>query len=86
MVAPQAEEAGGAAADPIEEAGPPITEVADTGPPSSGAAFDPSDSRTESISAGTVKLGWSQIDIGSEANYENPADAKNANTCPIPTP
>ena len=31
-----------------------------------------------------MKLGWSQIDIGSEANYENPADAKNANACPDP--
>jgi hypothetical protein len=84
MVAPLGEEAGAAAPAPIEEAGPPIAEVADTGPPSSGASFDPSDSRTESISAGTVKLGWNQIDIGAEANYENPADAKNANACPDP--
>jgi hypothetical protein len=51
---------------------------------SSGTPFNPVDWRTESVSAGTVKIGWDQIDIGREANYENPADAKSPGACPDP--
>jgi hypothetical protein len=74
-----------AAANPSgEEAGAPQVETADANPVSSGAPFDPSDTRTASVSAGTVKMGWDQIDIGRDANYENPADAKSPTACPDP--
>jgi hypothetical protein len=49
-----------------------------------GASFDPDDTRTASVPAGTVKLGWDQIDIGAEANFENPADKGNPGACPDP--
>jgi hypothetical protein len=73
-------------ADPPTDAPEASTTVdRDDGAPfAAGVPFDPADPRTESIAAGTVKLGWDQLDIGRDANYEVAADANDPTKCPDP--
>jgi hypothetical protein len=64
-----------------------VEDVVDTAAPTpveSGAPFDPDDPRTDAVPAGTVKLGWDQIDIGRDANYEIASDANDPTKCPDP--
>ncbi len=42
---------------------------------------NPADPRTETVPAGTVQLGWAQLDIGKDANYDG---GNTPSTCPDP--
>jgi hypothetical protein len=55
-----------------------------TGSPGSDASTwpqNPTDPRTETVAAGTLQLGWAQLDIGKDANYDG---ANTASSCPDP--